>query len=250
MYREVLEEIGLSPNEAKIYEALLERGVSSVPALALKTGVDKRNIYDIIPKMLKKGIIYQIVDPKERLYAALEPAKLKELLREKESRLDDILPALNKKFRKSTTGESVSIYKGKEGFKNYLRDVLKAGKDVYFVGAKGGWFDPELETFIKHFLREAKKKGIKYHHLFDHEMGRQAPEVVAKLGKPHKFLPKEYSTTGAIDIFGDHVVTFSGLTLKSVTEDVTLVVIKNKELADCYRTWFQFMWDHCPETKG
>lgn len=250
MYREILEEIGLSPNEAKVYEALVDRGVSSVPALALKTGVDKRNIYDIIPKMLKKGIIYQIVDPKERLYAALEPVKLKELLREKESKLDDILPGLNKKFHRSKTGESVSIYKGKEGFKNYLRDILKVGKDVCFIGAKGGWFDEDLQTFITYFLKSAKKKGIKYQHLFDHEMSREAPEVIKRLGKPYKFLPKEYSTTGAVDIFGDHVVTFSGLTLKSLTEDVTLVVIQNKELADCYRTWFRFMWDHCPERKN
>lgn len=43
--------------------------------------------------------------------------------------------------------------------------------------------------------------------------------------------------------------TFSGLTLKNIAEDVTIVVIINKELADCYRTWFKFIWEHCLKEK-
>ena len=244
MYLDVLEEIGLTQNEAKIYESLLALGVSSVPHISLKTGVHKRNIYDIIPKMLRKGLIYQIADTKENRYGPVEPKKLEDLIREKDERLKKILPALTRKFKTAAPNEAVYIYKGVEGFKNYLRDILEVGEDVYFVGAKGGWFDPELQTYIQLFLKEATRKKIQYRHIFDHEV-KKAPDLLAALGKPYRFLPAKYSTTGAIDIFGDRVVTFSGLTLKNITDDVTLVVIVNKELADCYRTWFRFMWDNC-----
>jgi len=247
MYTQVLEELGLSKNEAKIYQALIEIGKASVPAISLKTNIHRRNVYDIIPKLLKKGLIYQIADVKENLYSALEPDKLRELLVEKQTKLENILPALNEQFKKTSAKEAVYIYKGVEGFKNYLRDILKSGDDVYFVGAKGGWFDPELKTFVAQFLKKAQKKKIKYHHIFDYEVKKLAPDLLKTLGKPYKFLPKKYSTTGAIDIFGDHVVTFSGLKLKSITEDVTLIVIINKELANCYRTWFKFMWDNAEE---
>lgn len=245
MYREILEELGLSPNEAKIYAALIEIGTSSVPQISIKTGIHKRNIYDTVPRLLQKGLIYEIAESKEHRYAAVEPNKLADLIWEKESHLNSILPALNAQFKKTATNEAVYIYKGVEGFKNYLRDILKAGEDVYFIGAKGGWFDPNLQTYIKKFLKAAKAKNIKYYHIFDSAIKEQAPEIVPLLGKPYKFLPKKYSTTGAIDIFGDHIVTFSGLQVKNINEDVTLVVIVNKELADCYRTWFKFMWDHC-----
>lgn len=245
MHRETLEELGLSPNEAKIYEGLLETGPTSVPEISLKIGVHKRNIYDIIPKLLRRGLIYQIADSKENTYAPVEPSKLSDLIWEKESRLNAILPALTAQFKKTATEEAVYIYKGVEGFKNYLRDILVTGEDVYFIGAKGGWFDEDLQTYIKKFLKQAREKNIKYHHIFDHEVRKLAPELPRALGKPYRFLPPKYSTTGAIDIFGDRVVTFSGLTLKNITEDVTLVVIVNKELADCYRTWFRFVWDHC-----
>lgn len=245
MYQQALENLGLSPNEAKIYEAMIDVKQSSVPALALKIGVHKRNIYDIMPKLMKKGLIYQIADSKENLYAAVSPDKLEDLVREKETELKNILPALNERFEKNATNEAVYIYKGIEGFKNYLRDILKTSEDVYCIGAKGGWFDAALSTFIKRFLKEAEEKHIAYHHIFDHEVRTLAPDILKTLGKPYKFLPPEFSTTGAIDIFGDKIVTFSGLKLKKVTEDVTLVVIKNQELADCYRTWFQFLWNKC-----
>jgi len=248
MYKETLEELGLSPNEAKIYEGLLFIGKASVPKIALKTGIHKRNIYDIIPKLLRKGLISQIADSKENIYAPIEPSKLEDLIWEKEAKLQGILPALNRQFKKTKTEEAVYLYKGIEGFKNYLRDILSVREDVFFIGAKGGWFDKGLQTFIKKFLREAKEKGIRYHHLFDYEMKSLAPDVLKTVGKPYRFLPKEYSTTGAIDIFGDRIVTFSGLTFKNISEDVTLAVIVNQELADCYRTWFRFMWDRSSPT--
>jgi nucleoside-diphosphate-sugar epimerase len=85
----------------------------------------------------------------------------------------------------------------------------------------------------------------KLNEIFDQEIKTQAPELIKILNTPYKFLPPQYSSTGAIDIFGDRIVTFSGLTLKNISDDVTLTVIVNKELADCYRTWFQFIWDNC-----
>jgi len=247
MYREILEEIGLSPNEAKIYEALLTLGTASAPEIASQTGVHKRNIYDTLPRLLKKGLIYHIVDTKESKYGLIDPNKLNDLIWEKDSRLKSILPTIQSQYKKNPTREAVYIYKGVEGFKNYLRDILKTGEDVYFIGAKGGWFDKDLQTFIKRFLKEAEKKNIKYHHIFDAEVKKLAPDIVQTLGKPYKFLPPEYSTVGAIDIFGDKIVTFSGLTLKNISDDVTLVVIVNQALADCYRTWFKFIWDHCSD---
>ena len=71
------------------------------------------------------------------------------------------------------------------------------------------------------------------------------PEILKTVGKPYKFLPKEYSGPTAVDIFGDYVVTFVGNGVGQLLEEPVQFVIKSKKLAEGYRKFFQFMWDNC-----
>lgn len=239
----VLEELGLSMNEAKIYRALLKLKESSVPDIALRTGVNKRNVYDTMPKLEQRGLVFQISGTREVRYGAVDPQNLKDILAEKEQRLKDVLPSMSKMFSQNLDKHATFIYKGREGLKNYLRDMIDSGEDVYSIGAKGAWFVPGNEEFIQTFLSDAKKRKIEFNHLFDNEIKDLENDFPSLMGKKYKFLPPSYSTSGAIDIYADKVVIFSGLSVKKLSEDVTFTVIQNRELADCYRTWFQFMWD-------
>ena len=82
-------------------------------------------------------------------------------------------------------------------------------------------------------------------HLFDYEVKAKKPEILKLVGKPYKFLPKQYSSATAVDIFGDYVVTFANVGVGQLDDDVTIFVMRNQALADSYKTWFQFIWDHC-----
>ena len=62
-------------------------------------------------------MIYKIVDIKENKYAPIAPNKLMDLISEKETKLKNILPALNSQFEKNDTKQAVYVYKGIEGFK-------------------------------------------------------------------------------------------------------------------------------------
>jgi predicted transcriptional regulator len=249
MYAEIFSTLGLSPNEAKIYETMLEEGECTVAEIALRGNIHRRNVYDAIQRLIQKGLVFQIFGRGENLYKPVDPHKLIELVDEKRARLDGIMPRLDMLYKKTPNKEAAYIYKGIEGFKNYLRDVLSTQEDAYFIGAKGCWFDPKLKDFLQQFLVDAKKRGITYRHLFDYEVKNQIPYVPAAVGKPYKFLPKKYSTPSMVDIFGDHVVSFTGAGLASISEDISIFVIISKPMAESYKTWFQFMWDFCPAVK-
>lgn len=246
MYADVFANLGLSQNEAKIYEALLEEGESTAGAIALKGNIHRRNVYDAISRLIQKGLVFQVLGRGENLYKPVDPRKLLEMVEEKRSRLTDVMPKLELLYKKSPQDEAAYIYKGIEGFKNYLRDILSAQEDAYFIGAKGAWFDPRLKEFLEQFLVDAKNRNITYRHLFDYEVKNQLPHIPKAVGKPYKFLPKKYSTPAMVDIFGDHVVSFSGAGLARISDDISIFVIVSKPMAESYKTWFQFMWDFCP----
>jgi sugar-specific transcriptional regulator TrmB len=243
MYEELFREIGLSPNEARVYETLIKIGEASVQEISNKSGVHRRNAYDSLSKLNEKGLVSEFFIKGEKNFKAINPSKLLDLLKEKEEKLNKFLPELKEKFNSETEKEEAYLYRGIEGFKNYLQDILKTKETVYFIGAKAFWLDERLKHFLPNFDRERKKLGIKFMHLFDYEVKEQKPEILKLVGKPYKFLPKEYSSGTAIDIFGDYVVTFVGVKPGELQEEPLMFVMKSKGLANGYRKFFQFMWD-------
>ncbi len=249
MYTEVFQELGLSKNEAKIYEALIIEGESSVSRISIKAEIHRRNVYDSLNRLISKGLVFEKLQKGENLYKPVDPNKLMELIQEKRDNLKKIMPQLQDDYQKLPLQNEVYIYKGAEGWRNYMRDMLRIGEDAYFIGAKGGWLDERVKDFFPRFIKEAEQKNIKYHHLFDHEVKEQVPEIIKYVGDQYKFLPPGYSAPGAIDIFGDHVNILSKLKYGSQPEEITFTVIVNQQVADSFRMWFKFMWDMCPENK-
>lgn len=244
MYENVLENIGLSPNEAKIYEALIHLGKTSVTQIAKKSNIHRRNVYDSLNRLLEKGLVFQIFQAGENIYSAVNPEKLLELIHEKEIGINKILPELKNLYHQKPMEEMAFIYKGLEGFKNYMRDLVRVGEPVDFLGAKALWFTPGIpDYFLENFQKEMKKKKVKYRTIFDHRVKEQMPEAIEKVGGEYKILPRKYSTPGVCDIFGDYVVTFNSAEVGNFGENGTIFVMKNKELAENYRIWFQFIWD-------
>ena len=246
MYVEILQELGLSKNESQLYEALLQLGEASVSKLSTHTQINRRNIYDVLARMMEKGIVFPVLSKSENVYKPADPGKLKEILREKEAMLDSVFPSLENLYRSTPKDNEVFIYKGPEGWKNYMRDMIRIGEPAYFIGAKGGWLDERVKHFFPQFINEAERKKIPFYHLFDYEVKDGFPQILEYVKKDYKFLPKEYSTPGAIDIFGDHVNILSNIHLGGFDEEFSFTVIVNRQIADSFRTWFKFMFDMCP----
>jgi len=73
--------------------------------------------------------------------------------------------------------------------------------------------------------------------------------VFKVVGKPYKFMPKKYSSSTAIDIFGPYVVVFVGVSPGELHEEPIQFVMKSRKLAEGYRKFFEFIWDHCEDSK-
>lgn len=248
MFQEILQKLGLSLNESRVYEALLNLGESNVNKISIKSKVHRRNVYDSLNKLIEKGLASQYIVKGEKHFRATNPDRLQSILKEKEDKLDKALPEMKVRFQTLKQEEQAYIYRGIQGFRNYMQDILDVGEDIYCIGAKGGWFDPRLASFRARFYKELKKKKIHAYHLFDHEMREHVNK--SDLESPvhehlleARFLSKEFSTNSAIDIFGDRVVTFTGLNINKLDDDLVQFVIHSRKLADSYKKWFWLMWE-------
>ena len=54
MHEETLMELGLSLNEARIYEALVDLGEASVNTISIKTRINRSNVNDAMERLCEK----------------------------------------------------------------------------------------------------------------------------------------------------------------------------------------------------
>jgi len=242
MYIQELTNLGLTLNEAKIYETLISVGSMSAGNIAEESKIHRRNVYDAVKRLIEKGLVFEIIGTKENKYQAVDPNKLSDLLGEKKRSLDKIIPVLEKLYTSTPHQEEVFVYKGLEGWKNYMRDILRTKKDVYTIGGSGQWADKSIRVFFEQFEKQAKGQGVKFHTIFDYTVKQNSHEILSHLpGKNYRFLPKDFSTDAAIDVFGDRVVIVT-VGKNSTMDDDSLTVIVNPKIADAFRTWFKLLW--------
>ena len=242
MYSEILTTLDLAKNEAVLYETLLRLGESSAGTLSTKSHVNRRNVYDSLNRLIEKGLVFEIRTGRDIAYQAVDPNKLLEKVDEKRVAVEKILPELQALYQGETHHEDVYVYRGLEGWKNYMRAILRVREDVYTIGGSGAWSDSRLANFLSSFLAQAKKNNIKFHLLYDHAIKEQKSKIATLLGDDYRFLPKKYSSMAAVDVFGDHVVIVTVSKLNTI-DDITLTVIVNRTIADGFRVWFKALWE-------
>src|SRR3989344_7846313 len=96
MNKEILEEIGLTDYESKIYLTLLTHGQISAYELAEKAGLYRQVVYDILKRLEEKGFVSSVIEGKTKLFKAINPRLILEFLNEKTSNFKHILPELTK----------------------------------------------------------------------------------------------------------------------------------------------------------
>ncbi|HEY4518471.1 MAG TPA: helix-turn-helix domain-containing protein [Candidatus Paceibacterota bacterium] len=245
-YSKTFEELGLSPSEAKIYEVLLSDAETGVSDISKRAKVHRRNVYDALNRLLEKGLVFQIFQKGENLYRAVHPNKLLEVLKEKETKLNAILPELARVYETEPLPEAAFIYRGIEGYKNYRRDLLRIGEEVFFLGAKALWMTPGISKRVQEeFRQKFEKEKISYKTIFDPRVPLELPQALENIGGEYRVLPKGFETVGVVDIFGDHIATFTSEGVGNFGEGGSIFVMINRDLAESYKQWFRFIWEHC-----
>lgn len=245
-YLSVFQSLGFAKNEARIYETLLREGESQICKISEKSGVNRRNVYDSINRLVEKGLVFEVFESTGNRYQPVDPSKLSEFLKEKEELLSNMMPELKRLFGSVPYSESVFTYQGIEGWKNYLNDILRIGGDVFLIAGTPVINEPKLETYLSKFFKEIARKKIRYHVLFSPSAQTKNEEVagsLVKVAKEYRILPEEYSNLTPVAIFADYTVLHSCFYKdENITQNTMMTIIKNREIAESFRLYFSCLW--------
>jgi len=66
MYEKILEGIGLTKGEVKVYLTLLKTGETTTGKIIDNSGLSSGKIYEILEKLIKKGLVAYIIKEKTK----------------------------------------------------------------------------------------------------------------------------------------------------------------------------------------
>jgi len=241
----ILEDIGFTKGEVKVYIALIGLKESTIGPISRKAQVTPSKTYPILEKLKEKGLVTYVIKSGTKYFQILDPNRIINFLNDKEKEINQqkketklfIKTITNKQEEK--TDQYATVYESFNGIKTLYDDILdylKTQKEDFIGFTLGDEYkDKQANLFFKNY--DAKRKRLK---------------IKTKLiGLEHqrKYLTEEYGKNSNVEIRYLKYAVPTGLTIyndKVATllwhKIPTAFVVHSKPNSEAYRKFFKDMW--------
>tara|TARA_Y100000310_G_scaffold232226_1_gene234977 strand:- start:484 stop:1233 length:750 start_codon:yes stop_codon:yes gene_type:complete len=241
----LLEEIGLTEGESKVYLGLLKLGATKVGPLLTESGVSSSKIYKILERLERKGLVGHSVIDNIKNFKAMPLNSVVDYMKENEKKMQQKRELLEKKIPEFQEDLLISkgmseafVYHGFKAVKNFLYNMietLNSDETYYVMGARYEKRIFGVRPFFKDFHLKRSEKKIKLKMLANHETkGNIEPETF-KFGAV-KFLPDYLLTNMHVFLFREN--TFMILWSKNPIA----FYIKNEDVTKSFSAYFNAFW--------
>jgi len=239
----VLQKCGLSKNEAKAYLKLSEIGLASAYKLSKEANIFKANTYLVLKKLEEIGLVSKVKIEEKVMYEASDPSFLLNILDSKRDKISQIMPSI-RLMQKSPRTESIfNVYKGVDSFVNILYHFLEFNDSILVYGAPKKAY--ELMNYrIGNFHNERIKRKIKMYHIYNFEAMERIKQISTMPLTYAKYLPQLFDSQVSTNICGEEV------TFAIWTPPIKMIQIKDKDMAESYKKYFQILWKNSQRVKN
>ena len=244
MNLEILEKIGLSQNEIKVYFALIEMSQTTTTPHVKKAEIPNTKVYPPLDKLIKKGLVSFVVKNKIKHFGASDPHNLIEFIKEKENELskqkakiEELLPLIELRRKENEDNQEAIVYEGYDGIKSAFNDILNSLKkgETYYVFTLGKeLFVEQLKYFFASYHNNRIEKGINVKLIAKKELKKDFAK--SQTFKGMKFKYTNFHLPTGIFIYKNKVMTLVW------GDKPTAFVISSKNNFEKYKEFFEDMW--------
>ena len=236
MKTQILEDLGFTNAEIKVYLALLELGVSTAGPIMEKSKLQSSVVHATLNKLIDKGFASFVKKGQRNHYQAANPSNISEYIDEKKKQYEKLLPELIKKQQLAKEKSEITSFKGVKGIRELLYELLEAGgKEHHTFGSSK---DSLImgDTFWLNYHRKRASKGIKAKLLFN--------DSLKKWTDINKYPKAEYKFTGTgFEPLTETIIRNYKIGIIIWTDSPIGVLINNKVAAESYDKFWKIMWD-------
>lgn len=234
----ILEDIGLTGAEIKVFLTLLELGSSNAGKVVEKSGLQNAVVHRAFHSLAEKGLISYVQVGKIKQYQSIEPKQLLNFLDEKRARLQKILPELEEKTKESEEKPQAILFQGVRGVKELINLMIDtSSKEYNAYGGPQKAHDLLGDFFWENFHKKRLKNGIKAKLLFHYSLKWWADELNNKFK-----LTKVKTTKRNFEELTETIVCGNKVAILVYLDKPFGFLIKEKLAAESYRRFFELIW--------
>lgn len=234
----VLEDLGLTHAEIKVYIVLLEFGNATAGHILEKSQLQNSVVHRALNSLIEKGLISFIFEGKRKRYQATNPENFYVFIEDKRKRFEQLLPELKAKQKLAKAEEHATIFKGKRGINELYNTLLNSGGKEYntFGGGTRVTYDVMGESWWKNLHVKRIEKRIKCRQVFDETIREFGEELNQKPYTRIRFLSRTFEQLQETAIIGN----FVGISIFAAHPYGLL--IRDAVVASGYRKQFALLW--------
>lgn len=233
---DILQSLGLSDKEAKVFLANTSTGTAAVSEIAKAANQNRVTTYDILEKLKQKGLVSHFTRAKVKYFSAIDPEILLEEYENRTASLRSALP----KF-KALTGEinhpRIRYFEGLEGIKAIYTDTLTSKTEILNY-SNSAEIRRSWPTYDEDYVQKRAEKKIFLRGLSPQD---KAGKIVHAKDKEYyrqlRLIPSEkFNFTNEINIYDDKVAIIS------FKDELIGMIIESPEIALSQRAIFEMCW--------
>ncbi len=257
IYKDIFTQLGLSENEAIVFEFLLNTGETTAGEIIKTTPLKRGVVYNALADLIDKSLINKINkvprDAKSKqvkkiaYFSPNHPQKLKEYLETQEKTLQKAkntleanLPALVSAFNLVSGKPGVKYFEGIEGIKKVLEDTLTSRETIMAYSDIVAIYK-YISGINREYVRKREKLKIKKRGIIiDSPKARKILKNYHPTITENKFIDSKLFPFNSIMQIYDGKVAYITLSDKNMIG----VIIEDKNIYQMHKSIFEHTWKH------
>jgi sugar-specific transcriptional regulator TrmB len=249
----VLEELGLTENEIKLYQGYLESPKLTVAEVARKISMDKSSAYRAAENLEKLGLMISTPQTKGTTFIPTSPDNLNELIERRKLALDQQKDSLGEYIKtikeKYSVGRMVNIKvsSGLKALQLAMTKSLNTKEKLIRERFRGGhrmFSEKQHLKFVLDYAHERSARGIKILQLehttiFDIHDIKEIMANQSEFLKEVRLLPSDFDDLNSIRIWDDvtDIVSYDD------KGEFIVITIQDKFITEMMKNMYDFIWD-------
>lgn len=236
----ILEDLGLTPNEIKLYLTLLELGENTVGPLIDKLKIHRQVAYDALDGLIRRSLVIKTTKNNRYYFRISDPENIMSSIKYQEQIAKKFIRQVNKQLAGEGDRQEVKIIEGEKAYTDWVlqgSELMPEGSELFIVASGlAEWEELMTRNQSLTKLNETRERRNIHTKMIYNEKAREKISQIKKTNYENRFISSEYILPT------EFAITPVGVELVSFGSDLLATIIKSIKLRGDYLNYFNKLW--------